>query len=351
MSKKISCKNYDISINEVTYLQKLIEKINPTKVFILVDSNTEQYCLPHIYDRLPDTNLNVIRIKSGESYKTIATCNEIWQSLKDNHADRKSLMINLGGGVIGDMGGFCASTYMRGIPFVQVPTTLLSQVDASVGGKLGVDLDGVKNMIGVFQDPVAVVIDTNFLKTLPYKELLSGYAELLKHGLIADAKIWGELSVIKDITDIDFERIVHESVLIKKSVTEQDPHEKGIRKVLNFGHTIGHAIETLSLSTDQPLLHGEAIAIGIIMEAFLSYQNEFISQEEYLTIKTRIKALYGNKAKSLPSHEQIISIMKFDKKNNAGKILFALIKDIGQANFDITIDDAQIKAAVEDYKT
>jgi 3-dehydroquinate synthase len=350
MAKKIECKNYDIVINDEGYLNQLVKDLKPTKVFLLVDENTEQQCLPLIYEHLHDINFEVIKIKAGEANKTIDTCQHIWKMLKDHKADRSSLMINIGGGVIGDMGGFCASTYMRGIKFIQMPTTLLSQVDASVGGKLGVDLDGVKNMIGVFQDPRAVVIHTSFLQTLPYKELLSGYAELLKHGLIADAEIWEELSTIKDITSIDFERVVYQSVLIKKTVTEQDPHEKGLRKILNFGHTIGHAIETVSLSSDQPLLHGEAIAIGIVTEAYLSLQKGYITQDQYNTIKSRIKALYGNKYKSLPLHSSIIPIMKLDKKNHGGNILYALIKEIGKATYDISVGEDLLVRALDDYR-
>ncbi|HMP28045.1 MAG TPA: 3-dehydroquinate synthase [Saprospiraceae bacterium] len=350
MGKTISCINYSIAINETTFLQKCIFEIRPSSVIVIVDENTEQFCLPKLYEQLDKIHLNIIRIPSGEQYKTINTCQNVWQKMTALGADRHSLVLNLGGGVIGDLGGFCASTYMRGIRFIQIPTTLLSQVDASVGGKLGVDLEGVKNMIGVFQEPYAVVIDTSFLRTLPYKELLSGYAELLKHGLIANASIWEYLSTQEDITVLDFEETVYQSVLIKKSITEQDPTEKGIRKILNFGHTVGHAIETKSFDTDQHLLHGEAIAIGMVIESYLSYALNYISYEEYQIIKSRLQKLYGNKYKSLPTVEDILPTMIKDKKNNAGVINYALIDKIGSAIYDQVVDTAKLHQAFSAYK-
>lgn len=344
----INCKSYDIVINEDDGLDKIVSQLNPSQIFVLVDENTEKLCLHYLITTL-NRPFTTITIKAGEKNKNIDTCKVVWAKLVDNKADRKSLLINLGGGVIGDLGGFCAGTYMRGISFIQMPTTLLSQVDASVGGKLGVDFDGYKNMVGLFQDPKAVIINTSFLKTLPYKELLSGYAELLKHGLIANKEVWSELSANEDITDLNYERIVYESVTIKKNVTEQDPTEKGLRKILNFGHTIGHAIETLSFETDQPLLHGEAVAIGIIQESFLSLSKGFISDDEYQEIKSTVKKLYGNKYKSLPSAEKIIEVMLLDKKNANGKIQFSLLEKIGLANYNQQVDAELITASLSDY--
>ena len=351
MGKSISCINYTISINQPDFLQQCIDTLNPSKIFVLVDENTEQYCLPVILESLAPNRFIIIRIPSGEQHKTIETCEMVWEKLLENNADRQSLLLNLGGGVIGDLGGFCASTYMRGIRFIQIPTTLLSQVDASVGGKLGVDLMGVKNMVGVFNEPYAVIIHTRFLSTLPYKEILSGYAELLKHGLIANKSIWEDLSVKEDIVTLDYEEIVYQSVSIKKSITEQDPTEKGLRKVLNFGHTIGHAIESHSFTTPNPLLHGEAIAIGMVLEAYLSMSKRFISLEEYTTIKTRIQKLYGKKYKSLPEVSAILPIMLKDKKNNSGNIQFALIDQIGSAVYDQLVETEVLENAFLDYKS
>jgi 3-dehydroquinate synthase len=350
MGKTISCINYTISINQSDFLQKCIVEINPSKVIVIVDENTEQFCLPLLYEWTEQVKFDIIKIQSGEENKTIDTCQEVWYKMVELSADRHSLVLNLGGGVIGDLGGFCASTYMRGIKFIQIPTTLLSQVDASVGGKLGVDLHGIKNMIGVFQEPYAVIIATNFLRTLPYKELLSGYAELLKHGLIANGAIWEDLSTQDDITSLDFEEVVFQSVLIKKSVTEQDPHEKGLRKILNFGHTVGHAIETKSFEGDLPLLHGEAIAIGIVIESYLSLSLGYISIDAYNQIKNSIQKLYGKKYKSLPTVDEILPIMTKDKKNHSGVINYALIDKIGSATYDQVVDVSKLYEAFEDYK-
>lgn len=349
MGRTIHCQHYDITINTPNGLSYYIAKAKPSKTFVIVDDNTEVHCLHHIVDQLPDHHI-IIKIPAGESNKNIATCNTVWQGLMEGEADRSSLVINLGGGVIGDLGGFCASTYMRGMKFIQMPTTLLAQVDASVGGKLGVDYNGVKNIIGVFQEPFTVVIDTSFLSTLPYKEVLSGYAELLKHGLIADSNVWSQLSKIKDITSIDFEEIVYQSVLIKKNITEQDPTEKGIRKILNFGHTIGHAVETLSFDTDTPLLHGEAIAIGMVTEAHLSLQLELITVPEYQEIKTNLLELYGKKYKSIPDLSAVIALMKHDKKNSNGNVHFSLLDQIGGAVYDKIVTEPMLINAFEDYK-
>jgi 3-dehydroquinate synthase len=210
---------------------------------------------------------------------------------------------------------------------------------------------GIKNMVGVFNEPHAVIINTDFLKTLPYKEVLSGYAELLKHGLIANKSIWQQLSTKEDIIDLDYEDIVYQSVSIKKTITEQDPTEKGLRKVLNFGHTVGHAIETHSFTTDKPLLHGEAIAVGMVIESYLSYSKGYLSEEAYRQIKAAIQKLYGKKYKSLPSVDQILPIMIKDKKNNAGQIQYALIDKIGSAVFDQIVTTEVLYQAFEDYKS
>ncbi len=236
-----------------------------TKIQVIVDENTFKYCYPSIKPFLEKHN--IIKIKSGESQKNLETCQKIWQAMTDNELDRHSIVINLGGGVIGDMGGFCASTYKRGIDFIQIPTTLLSQVDASVGGKLGIDFQGLKNHIGVFQIPNAVLIDADFLKTLSYNELRSGFAEVIKHCLIMDGKKWDEIRR-KDFEEQELEDLIAHSVNIKQHIVEADPTEKGLRKILNFGHTLGHAIETYFLGKPKlHLLHGEAIAAGMICEA------------------------------------------------------------------------------------
>ncbi|MCZ2102743.1 MAG: 3-dehydroquinate synthase, partial [Chitinophagales bacterium] len=264
--KHIKGKHGNIYFNDWSALKQKIQATSWSKIFVLVDENTEKYCLFHLLEQM-DLPIHVIKIPSGEQHKNLNTCQLVWQNLMAKGADRLSLLINLGGGVIGDLGGFCAGTYMRGIRFIQIPTTLLSQVDASVGGKLGVDFMERKNMIGLFGNPEAVFIFTDFLKTLPERELKSGYAEMLKHALIADKDAWNRLSKTDVATINDWESTIYESVMIKQSIIQEDPLEAGKRKILNFGHTVGHAIESYWISREKPLLHGEAIAIGMVAEA------------------------------------------------------------------------------------
>ncbi|MBK8517939.1 MAG: 3-dehydroquinate synthase [Saprospiraceae bacterium] len=347
--KDIKCKNYNIHINNWLQFTSFVQDINASHIFILADENTEKYCLLHLLENL-NGEAFVIRIPSGEHNKTINTCQQVWSKLMQNGADRHSLLINLGGGVIGDLGGFCAATYMRGIRFIQVPTTLLSQVDASVGGKLGVDLLGFKNMVGIIQDPAAVFIFTEFLNTLPQNQIRSGFAELLKHGLIADKSAWDTLSHKANISGLDYENLVYESVKIKKNVTEQDPYENGLRKILNFGHTIGHAVESYWMDSSTPLLHGEAIAIGMVSEAFLSYRVGKISEGELFDIRNALIRIYGHHPKYVRPATDLIEIMKGDKKNIKGSIRFALLESVGKACYDVQVDKNAIEESFVFYK-
>ncbi len=349
MAKLINNAQYPIYINDENALENHIVSIAPSSVFVLVDETTEQLCLFQLLEILPEKSI-IIHINQGEIFKNIETSSFIWKSLLQNGADRHSLVINLGGGVIGDIGGFCAATFMRGIKFIQMPTTLLSQVDSSVGSKLGVDFENIKNAIGVFQHPEAVIINTTFLKSLPYKQLLSGYAEVLKHALIADESMWHFLLTINDITTLDFENLVHQNIDIKNNIVSQDLKEAGPRKILNFGHTIGHALETLLLGTSEELLHGEAIAIGIVCESYLSFLKGYISMEDCMSIKAYIIKHFGHKYKSLPSFLKIKEIMLFDKKNKTSKILFSLIEKIGKGNYDQEVNDDQLIEALQWYK-
>lgn len=347
--KNIRCKNYQIHINNWIELTSFLHHEDPSSVFIIVDENTEKYCLHLVLEHL-DIPVQVIRIPSGEQNKNLTTCQHIWTNLMRYGADRHSLVINLGGGVIGDLGGFCAATYMRGIRFIQVPTTLLSQADASVGGKLGIDLMGFKNMVGLIQDPAAVFIFTEFLSTLPVDQIKSGYAELLKHGLIADKNAWKKLTEHTDVKILDFEQLIFESLNIKKKVTEQDPNEKGLRKILNFGHTIGHAVESYWMDSRTPLLHGEAVAIGMVSEAFLSYRIGKISESELFDIRKSIIKLYGHHPKFVKHSDEIIGLMKADKKNQKGEFRFSLLESVGQACYDITVDKEAVEESFMFYK-
>jgi 3-dehydroquinate synthase len=250
-------------------------------------------------------------------------------------------MINLGGGVITDMGGFVASTYKRGIDFINIPTTLLSQVDASVGGKTGIDVDNVKNMVGTFTLPQCVFIETAFLKTLPQRELLSGFAEMIKHGLIADQEYYKQLKN-SDYLQVSAQAI-YRSVEIKNEVVTEDPHEKGLRKILNFGHTIGHAVETYSLINDtQPLTHGEAIAIGMICEAFLSSTNNTLKAGELEDITAYISKLYPAYTIKEESFAQLMEFMQSDKKNENGQIMFSLLSSTGKCDYNCRISEKDI---------
>ncbi|RFZ94790.1 3-dehydroquinate synthase [Mucilaginibacter conchicola] len=320
--------------NSIQELVNFVERGNYSRLFILTDENTGEFCLPAIQTALAHLDkTDIIEVNAGEESKNLDFCMGIWKMLIDFGADRKALMINVGGGVITDMGGFVASTYKRGIDFVQVPTTLLAQVDASVGGKTGVDLDGVKNIIGTFTQPKAVFMDVEFLKTLPPRQILSGLAEMLKHGLIVDRAYWDDLK--NSDLSLPSVELVHRSVEIKNEVVIEDPHEKGIRKALNLGHTIGHAIETYSLlNDDNPLTHGEAIAAGMVCEAYLSAQKIGLPNEELREISSVFDKLYPRYTLNEAMFPALLEIMQNDKKNENGNINCTLLTRIGQYSID-----------------
>ena len=334
--------------NSLGELRHFLNEKHYSKVFVLVDSNTEIHCLPLLQEALGDIQFDLIEVSPGEENKNIDFCIGIWRMLLDFGADRNSIMINLGGGVITDMGGFAASTFKRGIDFVQVPTTLLSQVDASVGGKTGIDMGDVKNIIGTFTQPKAVFIHTAFLKTLSERELRSGYAEVIKHGMIYDLNLFNS---IKDLSPADLnDQIIHRSVEIKNEVVIEDPLEKGLRKILNFGHTIGHAVESWSLRHDEmPLLHGEAIAIGFICEAWLSVKRNGLKQSELEEIVKTLKNIYPAYKLDKSAYPELLEIMKNDKKNTAGKISFSLLSEIGKCGFDVFCTEDEIFDSLDYY--
>ena len=325
-------------------LETFFEENQYSGIAVIVDENTKLHCYPKIKDVTPDHIL--IEVKSGEEEKNLNTCQHIWSELTSNAFDRKSLVVNLGGGVIGDMGGFCSATYKRGIDFINIPTTLLAQVDASIGGKLGIDFLNFKNHIGVFQNPQRVFLDDSFFETLDPAELRSGYAEIIKHCLIRDGKMFKKI-MKTPYMELHFFELTQHSVEIKDKVVEEDPTEKGLRKILNFGHTIGHAIESYFL--DQPgkkLLHGEAIAVGMICEAYLSMTKLGMSNEELGTISEYILKVYDSKAIAEQDIEQIIELTRQDKKNEGDKIKCSLLNKIGDCTFNIDIDHNDIKASI-----
>lgn len=330
-------------------LESFIAEKAYSQILIFVDRNTNDHCLPVLQTALPSlVDYDVIEIDPGEENKNIDFCIGVWKTMLDFGADRKALMINLGGGVVTDMGGFAASTYKRGIDFVQIPTTLLSQVDASVGGKTGIDLDNVKNIIGTFTQPQAVFINSKFLDSLDQRQLISGFAEVIKHGLIQDKDLYNKCKQI-DIERIESE-IIYRSVEIKNKIVLSDPHEQGLRKILNFGHTIGHAIEGYSLLHDSnPLLHGEAIAIGMICEAWLSHKYVGLTENELNDVTQTFLSRYKPYAYSPQIYGELLELMKNDKKNEDGKIGFALLQEIGNAVYNIFIDEDDINEALDYY--
>ena len=323
-----------------------------TKIFILVDSNTHLHCLPPFLQKLEtEAPIEILEIEPGEENKTLETCGGLWEAMSHLGGDRKSLLINLGGGVVTDLGGFVAAAFKRGISFVHFPTSLLAMVDAALGGKNGVNLGALKNQVGVIKDPEMVVADLSLLSSLEAAQMRSGLAEMLKHGLIADEDYWNRLNDLENLKLDDLEGLIWESVVIKSKVVLQDPLEKGLRKSLNFGHTLGHAIESYFLETTekQKLLHGEAVAIGMILAAYLSWAIEGFSQEKRDEIRQQLLQLYGRVDFSKADQEKIIELLKFDKKNEGGKINFVLLRKIGEPIVDREVPNSLIYDAFNYY--
>ncbi len=327
-------------------LSEYLKKTTCSQLGVLVDTNTKEFCYPLIEQSLPAHH--ILEIPAGEAFKKLDTCNTIWGQMTHHQMDRQSLLINLGGGVIGDMGGFCAATFKRGLSFINLPTTLLAQVDASIGGKLGIDFQGFKNHIGLFQDPDKIIISTEFLQTLPYQELRSGFAEVLKHALITDHKHWRHIHKFTWEEQPWQEHIAH-SVYTKQQVVEEDPQEIGLRKILNYGHTIGHAIERFYLSQPTPLLHGEAIAIGMIAEAYLSNKITGLPSTDLKEITDKLLHWFGKVHIEETTWQAIAQNTLQDKKNSNGQIKCTLLQQLGTATFDVTITSADIMEAMGYY--
>jgi len=318
-----------------------------SKVGVLVDENTEQHCMPLITPSLPEHWC--IRISSGEENKNLQTCEQIWGTLTEASFDRNSLLINLGGGVICDMGGFCAATFKRGIDFINIPTTLLSQVDASVGGKLGVDFNGLKNHIGIFKEPERVLVSSKFLETLSNRELRSGFAEVLKHALIADKDYW-KLLIKHDLDKQVWDAHIEHSIGVKSKIVQEDPFEKGPRKLLNFGHTIGHAIETVYLEEgDGRLLHGEAIAVGMIGEAFLATKKAGLTKEELKEIVGYLSRVFDFRTIAKEKFDGILELCLQDKKNLGNVINCTLLNKIGEGIVNVPISTEEVLNSIFYY--
>ncbi|MGA9213568.1 3-dehydroquinate synthase [Kaistella sp.] len=332
-------------------LNNFLEELKPTQLLILVDENTHEYCLPTLLGNLEtEIPFEIIEIEAGEDLKTIETATQLWEILSEFETDRKSLLLNLGGGVITDLGGFVASTYKRGIKFVNIPTTLLGMCDASIGGKTGIDHQFLKNIIGTFAEPERIFVFPEFLQTLPFEELRSGFAEMMKHGLIADEKHWNDLISIQDLTPENIFPFIETSMKIKQNVVEIDFKEQNVRKTLNFGHTIGHALESLFLQKNQPIPHGEAVALGMICETRLSFLENLMSEETSENIIKNIRKFYPYISINDFSSEEIISLMKNDKKNTDGNIIFSLLTAIGNSTFNCSVTIENIKNSLFYYQ-
>ena len=350
----IQSNTYTIYFNDSSfaYLENLLQPDVYSKIFVLVDENTNEYCLPYFLSNLPtEIEIEIIEIEAGEEHKNMYTCMDLWHTLIDLEADRKSILLNLGGGVITDIGGFIASTFKRGIDFINIPTTLLAMVDASVGGKNGVDLGSLKNQIGVINEPKAVIILSKFLETLPLNQMRSGLAEMLKHGLIFDKLYWDKLKNLNDLNTDDLDVLIKQSIEIKNEIVSKDLKENGIRKALNFGHTLGHAIESYFLESEdeKQLLHGEAIAIGMILESHLSYQSNLITKEDFAEIKYIITDVFEKIQFNESDILQIMNLLVFDKKNEFGNVQFTLLNKIGESKINQIVDESFILLAFEDY--
>ena len=351
----INASNSMIHFNKTCYISinEHLEKNNFSKIFILVDENTHELCLPLFLPQIEThADIEIIEIESGEENKNIDTCVGVWDTLSELNADRKSLLINIGGGVITDLGGFVASTFKRGISYINVPTTLLSMVDASVGGKTGIDLGHLKNQIGVISIPDMVLIDTQFLKTLPENQKRSGLAEMLKHGLISGENYWNKFNDLSNLKFDNLDKLIYESVLIKKDVVVADPFENGLRKTLNYGHTLGHAIESYFLSNPKKpvLLHGEAIVVGMILANYISSELVGFSKRLSSEIKKTFIDFYGKVTFENDDYSKIIELLKYDKKNNHGNINFVLLESIGNPKIDCIVEDKIILDAFKFYK-
>lgn len=320
--------------------------------FILGDENTLHHCLPELQSKVPRLrDAEILSVPPGERSKSIQCSQHLWQELAGHAADRNAVLINLGGGVVTDLGGFVAGTYKRGIRTINLPTTLMGMVDAAIGGKTAIDMSGMKNVVGLFHDPIKVYVHVPFLRTLGKRELLNGVAEMIKHALIADADHWDRIrkAPLHDMAAL--RPLIDRSAEIKAAIVKEDPTEKGKRKLLNFGHTIGHGIEAHSWESEHhALLHGEAIAMGMICEAWISWRMGLLERPELDAITDHLFTLYKPYQIDSTGHHRILELMRNDKKNTEGQFRLTLLTGMGSANVDVHITAAQIQESLEHYR-
>ncbi len=341
-----------LSKNIESDLAEAIQACPHDCLFIVTDTHTHQLCMPTLLSTGLVNDATEIIIEAEDIHKNMETLASVWQVLSEKGATRHSLLINLGGGMVTDLGGFAAATFKRGINYINIPTTLLAMVDASVGGKTGINFNGLKNEVGVFAPADSVLIDSNFLRTLDKENFFSGYAEMLKHGLISHVGHWAELlSINTDKLDYDYlKKLVGESVQIKENIVEQDPFEHGIRKALNLGHTAGHAFESLALAQNKPVLHGYAVAWGIICELYLSHRNTGFPKDKMRQTIQFIKDNYGVFIFDCKQYEALYGYMTHDKKNTSGVVNFTLLSDIGEIVINQTADKETIFEMLDFYR-
>jgi 3-dehydroquinate synthase len=347
---KTTSGNIYIGKDALRSLNAFLKKSDYSQYYIICDENTLLHCLPSLINHCPAlSDAEIFELDPGEQSKTLQTCEQLWQTLIDFKADKKILVVNLGGGMISDLGGFVASLYKRGVNFINIPTSLLAMVDASIGGKNGVDHANVKNVIGTIQAPSAVFIHPGFLATLPIREFQNGMAEVFKIALIADKGFWEEISEAPN-KKIDY--VLAKSVKLKNQIVTKDPLEKGIRKSLNFGHTIGHALESALLHSEQPLLHGEAVLIGMLCESWLAWKKKLISNQAFTEIMEVLVSRF-KPARHIDQKEHALAadFILNDKKNKDDKILFALPAPVGKCKFGIPATLDLIAQSVEFYNS
>ncbi len=339
----IKSTTYNIHVEHDSFdaLNKFLSKKEYTKYIIICDENTSQYCLSTLLFGCETlTAAEIIELESGEKNKTIETCMQVWGALTDIGADKKSLIINFGGGAISDLGGFVASTYKRGIDFINIPTTLLSMVDASVGGKTGVDFEGIKNHIGVIYEPKGVFVNPAFLETLSERQIKNGYAEIIKIAFIADNEFWKTLKKIKNYKEFYTENIIIKAIELKNVIVKKDLYETNLRKSLNFGHNIGHALESALIKQNKDILHGEAVAFGMIIESEIANRLKRISKKDLESIVNYIKSIYKEIKLSNPTKKLVLEFLRHDKKNDGTHLCFALPKNVGSYELccDVTME-------------
>ena len=347
--KIFSAEKYSIEVGpiiESSLNDLLMETYANCKIVIIVDENTHDYCLEYLltsFETLKEAEVMLLPV--GEENKVMEVCFQVWEALSEYEVGRKDLIINLGGGVVTDMGGFIASIYKRGVDFVNIPTSLLGMVDAAIGGKTGIDLASYKNQLGVFNNPIKIYVDPIFLGTLPDEELLNGYAEMLKHGLIRDKAIWNKLKKINSLDQLKNEKWISESIKIKFEIVENDPLEKTERKLLNFGHTIGHSIEGYLLDKE-PIGHGHAVALGILAESYIAFQQKILNKEDYYEIELVLTEKFPMVYFEENDIDEIIQLCKNDKKNEMNKINCTLLNSVGDGLINCVVQERDIHSAI-----